>query len=549
MTMLKTIPGHKTVYWIGRYLLYGERGCGEYRALAVDARGVVDQARFWREMDETRRLYGKFMKASGKGRPREYYHFVISPDEADGATLEQVRELANRWVEENIEEGFQVAIVYHDDNDERIENGKDGIVHAHVVVNSVNAENGMKLQIGDAGIGVDEMADSAQRIAADIGLSAFDNGDRSYKRSRKGCRSEEPVAVRKKVERIVEKRGGRSFKEEVRRAVDDNALASESISTLRARVAPYGFGIAATRAGIVYITPDGRRVGWRALGTAYAEDGLKTRFASKVSFSAVLNASYGSFADRYKASAEALEGVGEKLARLQETIDAYEVISREGVSGLADFSSKIDALKRFGAERRRDLYIANKRVERLNDEAAAVRDACEGNASDVGHVAGSGGKLEGDPWMDAFREEGDALLAAQADVDGIARRIDELQMARDIAGEVMAEVERRARDEESSLLFGAGSRHGASSKKSEPARALSRRKSKAPYWKLQIRRDKYQEIAKTSREYRANLLAFDRASDPAALMRPYAAKREQIEGSMKAQELWEARQAAKEEIR
>lgn len=536
MTMLKTIPGHKTVYWIGRYLLYGERGCGAYRALAVDSRGIVDDARFWREMDETRRAYGKFM-ASSKGRPREYYHFILSPDEADKATLEQVRELANRWVDENIEDGFQVAIVYHDDNDERIEGGKDGIVHAHVVVNSVNMLTGAKLQIGDAGKGVDEMADSVQRISEEIGLSAFDNADRSYKRSRRGSRSEAPVAVRRKVERLVEKRGETSFKEEVRRAVDANVEASESMATLQARIAPYGFGIAAAASGIVYITPEGRRIGWRVLGTAYGRDGLSGRLA-KTSFAAIADAQHEGFARRFKAAEDALSEVDEKIARLQETIDAYSVITREGVSGMDDFARKIDALKTFGAQRRKDLYIANKRVGRLNEEAEALREA---------GVAAQRGRGR---WIERFREEGESLLAAQIDVDGTARRIEELQKAKDVAAAVFEELVRRADGER--LGDGprdASPRPGFVPGKEREASSVAGRRAKAPYWKLQIKRDKYREIAATSRAYRANLLAFERASDPAALMRPYATRTQQIEHSMAAQRAWEAGGGAKREIR
>lgn len=549
MTMLKTIPGHKTVYWIGRYLLYGDRGSGAYRALAVDSRGIVDDARFWREMDETRRAHGKFM-ASSKGRPREYYHFILSPDEADKATLEQVRELAGRWVDENIDDGFQVAIVYHDDNDERIEGGKDGIVHAHVVVNSVNMLTGAKLQIGSAGKGVDEMADSAQRISEEIGLSAFDNADRSYKRSHAGSRSEASVAVRRKVERLVEKRGETSFKEEVRRAVDANVEASESMATLQARVAPYGFGIAAAASGIVYITPEGRRVGWRVLGTAYGLDGLSGRLA-KTSFAAIADAQYEGFAQRFKVAENALSEVDEKIARLQETIDAYSVITREEVSGMDDFARRIDALKTFGAHRRKDLYIANKKVGRLNEEAAAMREIDEG-----GKPAGAAGlpaalaEEDRRRWAARFKKEGESLLSAQIDVDGTARRIEELQKAKAVAAAVFEELARRAGEERvGDGVFDANPRPGFVPGRRGKASFPAGRRTKAPYWKLQIKRDKYREIAATSWTYRANLLAFERASDPAALMRPYATKTQQIEHSMAAQKAWEADKAAKREIR
>ena len=554
--MLKTIPGHKTPFWIGRYLLYGRGGNGPFRALGIDSQNIVNDRIFWQEMDETRRLFGKFMKAS-KGRPREYYHFVLSPGENDGATLEEVREAANRWVDENIGDEFQAVIVYHDDNDERLRSGKEGIVHAHVVVNSVNMATGAKLQIGKNGIGVDALADSAQEIARDIGLSAFDNSDRSYKRSREGSRAGRPDVVVTKAEERMAERGEETFKADLRDAIAAKAPQSENLAKLRDRLAPYGYGVVRTKEGPLFITPEGRRVGWKSLGVKYGERGLAASFM-RVSFAEVVYARYDTFEDRYAAYSFAAARVDEELARLQATIDAYSVISREGVSGLDDFASKIAGLREFGAARRKDLYIANKAVERMNEQARAVRDLDAGDMSAASRTDGKGrlllsdfGEFGRDEWIARYRLEGDAMLSAQADVDGTARRIDDLQKARDVAEAVFAEVDRRAGDEREAA---GGSREAPmrrplSRAEIEAAKAASsiaalprpprRGSDKAPYWKLQIKRDKYREIARTSREYRANALAFERASDPAARMRPYADKRAQIESSMASQREWE----------
>lgn len=553
--MLKTIPGHSTPFWIGRYLFYGRDGNGEFRALEVDSRNVVNDYAFWREMDETRRLFGKFMKAS-KGRPREYYHFILSPDEGDAATLEEVREAANRWVDENIGDEFQAVIVYHDDNAERAEKGKEGIVHAHVVVNSVNMATGAKLQIGKHGIGIDALADSAQEIARDMGLSAFDNSDRSYKKSREGSRAGRAGDVVTKAEERMAARGEMPFKSGIRAAVETAAPRSENLAKLRDRLEPYGYGVVRTKQGPLFFTPEGRRVGWKALGVRYGERGLAASFM-RVSFAEVVYARYDTFGDRYAAYSFAAARVDEELARLQSTIDAYSVISREGVSGIDDFAAKIAGLREFGAVRRKDLYIANKAVERMNEQARAVRDLDSGDVSAAHRTDSKGrlllsdvGEFGRDEWLARYRLEGDALLAAQADVDGTARRIDDLQKARAVAEAIFSEVDRRAADEREAAGGGraAPMRRAPSraemelaktaSSASSASRRAGKKADKAPYWKLQIKRDKYREIARTSREYRANALAFERASDPAARMRPYADRRAQVESSMAAQREW-----------
>lgn len=122
---------------------------------------VVDEKHWDAEMDRTRALY----KLRGCVNYRE---FIISPDAMDHATQDQVRDLALRWLTENFPNA-EAAIVLHDDNKERKASGKDGIVHAHVVVNSVDLETGRKMVI--KGEKVREIHNSLQRIGKDLGLS------------------------------------------------------------------------------------------------------------------------------------------------------------------------------------------------------------------------------------------------------------------------------------------------------------------------------------------------------------------------------------------
>ncbi len=109
-----------------------------------------------RVMDDTRRLWGKDVG-------RKYYHFVISPDPEDGLTAEQVRDLAVEWARERYA-GKEWVVETHDDN---------GIPHAHVVVNSVDPNDGYKIQISDDDVRKDAM--SLQVICKEHGCSAFDD--------------------------------------------------------------------------------------------------------------------------------------------------------------------------------------------------------------------------------------------------------------------------------------------------------------------------------------------------------------------------------------
>jgi hypothetical protein len=124
-------------------------------------------------MDDTRRANGN--DAPWRGRPaRTYKHYVLSPDPRDGISLEELRRLAVRWAEESFPD-FQVAIVYHDDNEGRVP-------HAHVVVNNTNLATGDRPRDPDPGL----LNGRLQAIERDMGLSHFEGRiDAQYPDTRK----------------------------------------------------------------------------------------------------------------------------------------------------------------------------------------------------------------------------------------------------------------------------------------------------------------------------------------------------------------------------
>jgi hypothetical protein len=165
---VKPISGHTRLDGAQRYL---ER---DGRALARDflnmdapleglgKDGLPDYGDYdWASvMDATREALGNDAPWKGR-RARTYKHYVLSPDPRDGIGLSELRSVTMSWVRENFAD-YEVAVVYHDDNEHRIP-------HAHVVVNNTNLVTGRRLQDPDPR----ELKRSAQRIAKERGLSFY----------------------------------------------------------------------------------------------------------------------------------------------------------------------------------------------------------------------------------------------------------------------------------------------------------------------------------------------------------------------------------------
>lgn len=169
MPVLKQTAGHTGCSQIQRYLEKNGRALArDFFNLSWDEReDAGDEADkesvFWAdEMDDTRSRFGNDTPFGGHAA-RTYKHFVISPDPEDGIDLPALRELAQAWALRYFAD-YQVAIVYHDDNEGRIP-------HAHVVVNNTNLETGNRLHHDDP----KALNRGLQDMARERGLSALSN--------------------------------------------------------------------------------------------------------------------------------------------------------------------------------------------------------------------------------------------------------------------------------------------------------------------------------------------------------------------------------------
>ena len=218
MPAIKAISGHTGLAAARRYF---ER---DGRALARDllhfsqideaarqsGRGV-DAFEWDVAMDETRHANGN--DAPWRGRPaRTYKHYVLSPDPRDGVSLEELRRLAVRWAEESFPD-FQVAIVYHDDNEGHVP-------HAHVVVNNTNLATGNRLRDPDPGL----LNGRLQAIARDMGLSHFEGRiDAGHPDTRKRASRENYQRVHMgRAEAELSSRDAYSWVADIRSRVDVN---------------------------------------------------------------------------------------------------------------------------------------------------------------------------------------------------------------------------------------------------------------------------------------------------------------------------------------
>lgn len=188
MTYMKVLSGHSSAKWIRYYLFKNDR------ALDKDFLNLTDRdwkGRDWAKvMDRTREIFGHDVPIKKDSKVRTYEHFIISLDEKDdGVELEDFRDFVNEWASKWFDsrgpEGqgigrFEVAIAYHDDNKARGVQGKQGILHAHLVINNTELETKRRISGLRTTKVVQAMRADLQTMSFERGWHAFATDGRSY---------------------------------------------------------------------------------------------------------------------------------------------------------------------------------------------------------------------------------------------------------------------------------------------------------------------------------------------------------------------------------
>ena len=337
MPHIKAISGHTR---LGACQAYLEK---EGRALArdflnlpapmegLDENGLPQYGRCdWSSaMDATRAAFGNDRPWHGKAA-RTYKHYVISPDPDDGIDLPKLREIATRWTSKHFPD-YEVAIVYHDDNEHRIP-------HAHVIVNNTNLDTGHRLQDPDPGA----LNGSLQAIARDMGLTHFTGRI-------DGAGRDETHARRKAVDRPekeLQSRGEYSWVADIRARIDVARGISDSPDAFRQTLRSMGISVreSASRKGDwVYALADApsRQVTGSRLGATYT----RSHIARELSSGAASPLLRGG-AEIRSAARSAIE-VGD-LRELTHLAEAVRTVSQGGFKSLSGIDAAIARVRQDG---------------------------------------------------------------------------------------------------------------------------------------------------------------------------------------------------------
>lgn len=269
--LVKCINVHTGCAATERYLERDGRAIGhDFINLACIEREDGSVIGWAAEMNEFRSLYGN--DEPYRGKPAiTYRHYIVSPDPADKIDLERLRELSIAWAQKHFGE-YQVAVVYHDDNEH-------AIPHAHIVVNNTNVETGKRLHVPQP----KELNRDLQQMARERGLGYFTDRPSVFNRRAKGGEARTSQREYKgKAERRIEREGGYSWVADMReRARTARALSNDEAS-YRELLGVLGIELSlnspnARQRDYLYALSDhpSRKVGGEKLGRPYGKRELE----------------------------------------------------------------------------------------------------------------------------------------------------------------------------------------------------------------------------------------------------------------------------------
>lgn len=244
-----------------------------FREVLVDVSDGLTTRRWGRQMDLTLALHGHDQPTS-VGRCRTYYHYLLSPDPADGCTLAMLRAYAKEWAKENFRRCgrlHEYAIVcYHSAN------GR--VLAAHVIVCATNEATGCKLHMSKRQIA--ELEISANEIGLRYGLSPV----RDPMQGKSGARTLQPTYI-DTTERKVLQRDGTSWKQELRLAIADACACASNFAEFESALERTGYDVTHSKKTgyLTYTHPNGKKCQDRNLGALFSQDGVEAAFGDGLS--------------------------------------------------------------------------------------------------------------------------------------------------------------------------------------------------------------------------------------------------------------------------
>ena len=377
MAVLKAINGHTGCGRIKDYLEKGGRALlRDFFNLSwdeVEDKGLdetlKDEVEWALEMDALRHDYGNDRPWKGQ-RAITFRHYVISPDPSDNIGLEGLRELTHAWVKKHFSD-YQVAVVYHNDN-------RQGIPHAHIVVNNTNLETGRRLHIPNAL----DMNRSLQEVARARGLAAFDNEMPRGRAGRSDPRTPPRPRTRRatyinKAERGILDAGGYSWVSDIRNRVSVAKVLSRNDGEFMRILELMEIEVAenssqAPREDWIFSLADqpSRKVSGERLGMTFGKIALTERFERIGSY----HPDAASSRAILSMATDAVEV--NDVAELGSLAKAVETNARYSIRSSADYGRRIETLQR-RMDREAEPRAASKCAERIEELKSAMEYATE----------------------------------------------------------------------------------------------------------------------------------------------------------------------------
>ena len=239
MAVIKSLPATRSLSNLLKYL---EQEGKTVEELKEGINCTTDNVEM--EFNIIKQLYNK---TNGK----QYYHFTQAFSPNDNITADKAHQLGKEWIENTIK-GYQVYMVTHIDKNH---------IHNHFIINSVNMNNGLKLQISPHKLF--EIKKDSNDICSRENLSEINlDPHRGISKTDSEYR--------------VESTGLISWKNQLREFIDEGKSKSKNIDELKIYLKDnFEVEVIDTDRSIIYIHPqESKQVSGSKLGGNYTKKGL-----------------------------------------------------------------------------------------------------------------------------------------------------------------------------------------------------------------------------------------------------------------------------------